>query len=296
MVNCFCSWARSGQSQIPGILQSLFIMDDLIFVADYDYEKQNETELSFLVGDTIRVTANEGGWFYGKHTRTEKCGWVSPSYGHTRQDTPYNKMSADVKEEKRNLLLKNIILTEKEFVNMLGEFVQTVITPFNLRDTPFKRSFMGDSSVAVSFSLLQELYKACFNFENVLKASKSDIELANAYIQFAPSLLIFAQYASENAKLLNAIKSCRQLSEVVPESFNIIQTLIHPMQHSTLYKSLFQEYIWLTARTNPDMSSLEVALDMIIAQSNVVDARMKEEEESWKLLNLQAQCTSCRLY
>lgn len=265
-------------------------MDDLTFVADYDYQGQNETELSFQVGDTIRISANEGGWFYGKHTRTEKQGWVSPSYGHTRHDTPYNKMSADVREEKRSLLFRSIVSTENEFVTMLSEFVQIVITPFNLRDTPFKRSFLGDSSVAVSFSLLQELYKACFNFESVLKNSRSDLEIANAYIQFAPSLQIFAQYASENAKLLNAIKSCRQLGEVVPESFNIIQTLIQPMQHCSLYKQLFQEYIWLTPKTSADMASLEVALDLIIAQTNVVDARMKEEEEAWKLLNLQAQC------
>ncbi len=199
-------------------------------------------------------------------------------------------MSSDVRDEKRNLLLKNIISTENEFVTTLSEFVQQVINPFNLRDTPFKRSFLGDSSVAVSFSLLQELYKACYNFESVMKTSRSDLELANAYIQFAPSLQIFAQYASENAKLLNAIKSCRQLSEVVPESVDIIQTLIQPMQHCSLYKSLFQEYIWLTPKTNSDIASLEVALDLIVAQTNVVDARMKEEEEAWKLLNLQAQC------
>jgi hypothetical protein len=145
--------------------------------------------------------------------------------------------------------------------------------------------------VAVSFSLLQELYKACFNFESVITASKSDIELSNAYIQFSPSLQIFAQYASENAKLLNAIKgSTRQLAEVVPEKVDIVQVLIQPMQHVPLYKNLFQEYLWLSSGT-PDYGALETALEMISSQTREVEARIKEEEESWKLLTLQSQCT-----
>lgn len=264
-------------------------MEDLSFVADYGYEAQNDTELTFKVGDVIRITANEGGWFYGQHANG-KTGWVAPSYGHTRYDSPYTKISNEEKEEKRKLLFKQIISTEHEFVMVLQEFVQGVVNPLNLRDTAFKRAFLGDSAVAVSFSLLQDLYKACFNFESVLKISQSDLELANAYIQFAPMLQVFAQYASENAKLLNAVKGSRQLNEVVPENINIVETLIQPMQHCALYKGLFQEYIWLTPRENPDFPSLETALDQIITQTNYVEAKMKEEEESWKLLNLQAQC------
>ena len=265
-------------------------MDDLSFVADFNYEAQNETELSFKVGDVIRISANEGGWFYGLHPNG-KSGWVAPSYGHTRYDSPYTKISAAEKEEKRKLLFKNIVSTEHDFVTMLQEFIQSVVNPLNLRDTSFKRTFLGDSAVAVSFSLLQDLYKACFNFETVLKMSQSDLELANAYIQFAPSLQVFAQYASENAKLLNAVKSnTRQLNDVVPESIDIAGTLIQPMQHCSLYKGLFQEYIWLTPKESPDFPSLETALDQIITQTNYLDAKMKEEEESWKLLNLQSKC------
>jgi hypothetical protein len=266
-------------------------MEGLTFVADFDYERKNDTELSFEKGDTVRITANQDGWFYGQHTKSGLMGWLAPSYGHTRQDSPYSKLTGAAKSDKRDLLFRNILAAEHEFTTLLSTFIQEVINPINLRDTPFKRSFLNDASVAVSFSLLQELYKACFNFESVITASKSDIELSNAYIQFSPSLQIFAQYASENAKLLNAIKSSsRQLAEVVPEKVDIVQLLIQPMQHVPLYKSLFQEYLWLSSGT-PDYGALETALEMISSQTLEVEARIKEEEESWKLLTLQSQCT-----
>ena len=272
-------------------LDYLAIMDDLTFVADYDYEAKNETELSFNSGDTIRITSSQDGWFYGQHNKSGKSGWVPPSYGHTRHDSPYNKISPAMKEEKRTLLFKNIISAEHEFIGMLQNFIQDVITPINLRDTPFKRSFLNDSSVAVSFSLLQDLYKACYNFDSIMKTAKSEIEIANAYIQFAPSLQIYAQYAPENAKLLNTIKgNSKQLSEIIPDRIDIVPILLQPMEHCSMYKALFQEYVWLSNPASPDYSALQTALEMIISQTLSVEEKIKEEEESWKLLNLQQQC------
>jgi hypothetical protein len=266
-------------------------MENSSFVADYDYQAQNEGELTYSAGEVIRIIKENQGWLFGQKPSGES-GWFAPSYGHIRIDSPYETLSDTIKMEKRQLLMENIIATENEFVTMLYDFIQAVITPINLRDTPFKRSFLGDSSVAVSFSLLQDMYKACYNFETVVRATKTDLELANAYIQFAPSMQIFAQYASENAKLLNSIKSSRQLSDIVPDRINLIQTLIHPMQHCSVYKSFFQEYVWLTPVSTPDVASLSAALDMIIAQSNYVEAKLREEEESWQLLNLQEKCMS----
>jgi hypothetical protein len=265
-------------------------MDNVTFIADFDYERQNETELSFQVGDTVSISASQEGWLYGQHNKTQLVGWVAAAYGHTRQESPYNKMTGTAKDEKRALLFKNIIVAESEFTTMLADFIKEVINPINLRDTPFKRTFLGDSSVAVSFSLLQDLYKACFNFESVLRMSKTDIEVSNAYIQFAPSLQIFAQFASENAKLLNALKgNQRQLAEIIPEKVNAVQVLIQPVEHVALYKSLLQEYIWLSTHS-PDFAVLEAALGQIAEQTLGVEAKIKEEAEGYKLLTLQSQC------
>ena len=195
----------------------------------------------------------------------------------------------------RKSVFAKILSTEVAFVILLEEFIQVVINPMNLRDTPFKRSFLGNPSVAVSFSLLQDLYKACHNFENAIRQSKSDSQLAQAYIHFAPSLQLFAQYAAENSKLLNIIKSSNRLSvgrlnEVVDENFDMTTPLTQPMQHCTVYKTMFQEYINLTPRSGASSSVLENALEVIITQANLMDAKIKEEEDSWSLLNLQSRC------
>lgn len=265
----------------------------LTFIADFDYERQNESELSFKIGDTISITASQDGWLYGQHSKTQLVGWVSQAYGHTRQESTYNKKAGAGSEEKRALLFKNIVAAESEFTSLLADFIKEVINPLNLRDTPFKRAFMGDSSVAVSFSLLQDLYKACFNFESVLRISKSDIEISNAYIQFAPSLQIFAQFASENAKLLNALKTNqRQLAEIIPDRINAVQVLIQPVEHVALYKSLLQEYLNLSTQSG-DFAILEAALGQIAEQTLDVEAKIKEEAEGYKLLTLQSQCEYC---
>ena len=188
-----------------------------VFVADYDYQATAEGELSFVAGDTIYITTTQDGWYYGEHKKSGQSGWVVPTYGHTRQESPYSNLSDTMKAAKKKEAFQRLIGVQHEFHTALSAFIDGVIIPLNLRDTPFKRSFLGDSAVAVSFSLMQELQKDCSNFERVVANVTGDMELANAYIQFAPSLQIFAQYAAENAKLLNAVKTnIRQLAPLIP--------------------------------------------------------------------------------
>jgi hypothetical protein len=275
-------------------LKPLVTMHSIIFVGDYDYQAKNEGELSFRVGDTIRIYQSEGDWWYGEALKTGEVGWVAPTYGHTREESPYLNVNEEVKIKKRNELFQNIILVQSEFISVLFGFIESIIIPLALRDTPFKRSFLGEPSVAVSFSLLQEIFNACSNFDSVLRRAKTDTEVANAYVQFAPSLQLFAQYASENSKLLNSVKThARQLSTFLSNGQSLEASLIMPLQHYTKYKVDFQEFVWLSFGDDRELEAVAGALDIIIAQTDYVDAKLKEEAQSLMLLNLQDQCKFC---
>eukprot|EP01031_Cornospumella_fuschlensis_P043121 gene43121-52701_t len=263
---------------------------DATFVAEYDYKAQSETELTISAGDTVRISRVEGDWMYGRHNITGKEGWVASSYGHLRQESPYQHMQERVKATKRKERFDSIVRGEAEFLTSLRTLVDGIIAVINVRDTPFKRTFLNDPSVAVSFNLLSEMHKACSSFHAVLSVAKSDMEICTAYTHFAPSLQLFAQYASENSKLLHAVeRSRRDLSALLGDAAgSLAPSLILPLQHYPLYKTDFQDFVWLS----PGGQQYELlcsALDVIIAQSEFVDVKLKEEADSLLLLNLQSK-------
>lgn len=267
----------------------------IILIADYDYEAQNPGEVSFIVGDAIKIVQNEGDWWYGELTRTGEIGWIPPSYGHVRQDvSPYAGQDDKTKLAQRKVVFDSLISAQTDFVAAIRSFLENIVAPLALKDTQFKRSFLGDSSVAVSFNLLQEMFNACSNFDISLSRAKSIIEIANAFTQFAPSLQIFAQYTSENTKLLNTVGlHGRQLQQFIATGDVLESTLLQPLQFFATYRKMFQEYVWLTPDNNAtDMNALTTALDLIISQTDYVDAKLKEEAQSLQLLSLQQKCAS----
>lgn len=262
-----------------------------IFITDYDYLGQNSNELSVQIGDSVKVTDVNDQLYYGVNLRTEEYGWVSSSYGHIRKKSPYDHLSDNDKLAKRKVVLHNIIKNESDFISKIHEFIYYVINPLNLKDTHFKKLFLSDSSVAVSFHILEELFKVTTNFISILKKSNKDNEIAQAFQQFAPSLQLFAQYASENAKLLNIVKSSfRQLLQIIPDNYSIEDILIQPIEHYNLYSSLFQEFVWLNPSNTVDINALDASLGQIISYTRIVDEKIREEERNWLLLNLQSQC------
>ena len=171
----------------------------------------------------------------------------------------------------------------------------------NLKDTPFKKTITSDPSVAVSFNLLNEIFKISNNFHNSIKNhsnanndnSNNNQQIADTYYYLSPSLQLYGQYASENAKLLNIIKSnSRQFNSIIPEHYNLEYVLIQPLEHYLSYSILFQEYVWLcpSYTSTLDSNSLDVSLGHIISQTTIIDNRIIEEQSNWKLLNLQSQC------
>ncbi|KAJ1428011.1 hypothetical protein B484DRAFT_72423 [Ochromonadaceae sp. CCMP2298] len=264
-------------------------MDGTRFVATTRHESSRPEELSLLVGDVIYVSKIQGDLYFGRSDRTSEEGWTSATLGYVRQESPYSRV-AD-KSEDRKLVFRSILTAEQAFTGLLKDFIDSVIAPLGLRDTPFKRKFLGESAVAVSFHLLQEMHSACSTFQQLL-AVQSDAEVASAYTQFSPSLQLFAQYAVENPKLLNTVKSNRrELARLVPERMDVIATLIQPVEHCASYKRMLQEYFWLSS-PSPELALLDAALDGLMAQTHTVEQKIREEEQSWQLLNLQAQCKS----
>ena len=270
-----------------------------IFIADFAFDAESETELSFSKGEIINVISQDTEWWYGEMLTTSgqstgTKGWFVPAYGHIAVSvSPYSDLPAKQMVTKRTAVAMQIFKEEKEFVNTLKSFIDLVVEPIRLLDTPFKRSLMSDASVGLSLTLIQDIYAACNNFLEGIMGSSSAIEMADCYAQFAPSLQLFSQYTSENTKALNSLKAfSKQLTEFMsgvnmPQGLTIEYCLILPLNHYTKYAPAFQEFIWLTPALSIELPSLETALISLSEHSSLVDEKNREEEEAQQLLKLQ---------
>lgn len=181
---------------------------------------------------------------------------------------------------------------EASFISSLHELLECLINPMGIKDTQFKRQFLSEAAVAVSFSLLAEIHKACSNFYYALVTMKNDGDIASAYADFAPSLQLFAQYASENSKLLNAIdRNKRNVNQCLTKEIDYLPVLIRPLEHYLKYRNYFEQFVNVSTGSK-HLSALSDALVAVVKQSEYVDIKLQEELESQLLLILQNKCKS----
>eukprot|EP01033_Poteriospumella_lacustris_P014669 gene14669-10490_t len=267
-----------------------------IFIADYPYSAATDTELSLEVNDKIVVVSKEGDWIYGYKEQGGKRieGWAAASYGHFRQASPYAALDDRSKNNQRALAFQSLLDSERGFLKTVQDLKEALIDVVSVRDDGFKRNFMNEPSVAVSFTILLDMIKACDNFATLLESCRDEHSVALAFIQFSPSMQLFAQYATENIKLLNAVKTnSKGLKKILPKEFQLETYLVAPTQHYPKYKAFMQEYVWLSPNSLAAKArdELESAMDKVIAQSDYIDLKLKEETEALRLLALQSAFT-----
>jgi hypothetical protein len=100
-----------------------------------------------------------------------------------------------------------LINKEREFVAELDYFITAVIDPLQLRDTSFKKNFLGEPSISTSFVIMKNMHAACSKFLADVLSSSSAYSMATTFTHFAPSIQLFSQFAAENVAALNALKS-----------------------------------------------------------------------------------------
>ncbi|XP_057375913.1 rho guanine nucleotide exchange factor 7-like [Daphnia carinata] len=109
--------------------------------AVYSFKGKNNDELNFKKGDIITITQKEeGGWWEG--TFEGKTGWFPSNYvkdiGLTGAKPPPTVFAVETVPEQqtvnRNLILKDIIDSEKSFISEIQTLIKTVLTPLGNSD------------------------------------------------------------------------------------------------------------------------------------------------------------------
>lgn len=191
-------------------------------------------------------------------------------------------------------IFKNIVSTESAFVAQMKQFIDLFVVPLYLRDNSFKRSLLDEPSIATTFNSFVDIHAACSTFLSAVKKSKSGAEMAEAYSQFASSLVLFSHYIAENTATLNALATfSRQITEyslqVLPTGISVENCIVLPCEHYLFYKTSLEQFVTATPRDAPEYEVLKTAFAVVCNACAKVDEKQAEENRKAQLLYLQQQ-------
>lgn len=313
------------------------------FLIKFAYDPGEDTsKLLLQAGDVVEFLYGDSGddWWYGRLADAE--GWFPSSYGcevegdevHVEQEKGEVIVTGDDKDiteevvfidamfrnlqpPERNDSLRNLfdgmVNREQDFIGKVRLLIVQVIEPMSIRDTSFKRDFMQEYSLAVVFSVIQDLVTACSDFLQSLRQcfnTTSNLTIpsrvAKCFKDFSPTLRLFSQYTLEISNALNALnKFSKPLNQflkkcALPNDLPMEQILVLPVGHYTSYLENFKKYVFTSG--NPewgnavssieDYSLLSEALSTVSDYSREVDAAMDDEKEKQLLLTIQQRCKS----
>lgn len=185
-------------------------------------------------------------------------------------------------------LIEDIVKAENDFVSDMEMFTRTTIDVLLNQDTSLKRQILGQPEVAVSFNLYKDILSACAVFASGIERAVSDSNLAECYIQFAPSINLISQYAKENVFCLNTLKAFEK--ELCDFNTIIGSFMLLPLQHYTKYLESLQNLIFVTPNGSMGKNKLADSYLAIAAETQAVDAALVEASKSIELLAIQSRC------
>ena len=198
--------------------------DLAFFVAEHDYASADASQLSFKAGQVIKILEYTEDWWLGSLAAASEGtpGWFSPSFGHVSAaySSIYASLSGEAKTFRKELSLNKMIAEEKEFVTILKEFLELVVTPLSNRNTQFKRTLLSQPSIGLTFNLITDIYASSTSFLSALEACTSASMVADTFTQYAPSLNMTATLAIEFPNFLNDLKYHRSALEAYKKDEN----------------------------------------------------------------------------
>jgi len=264
-----------------------------LLVTKYPSKPLSDGELLFMADEVLRFVDESGDWSFGESLTTGRQGWFDMKLCH--KVCPPLNTGLGTKKDKQKKIMFDILNEEKQYIATQENFIDIVVKQLLLRDNAFKRSLMNDAAVAVCITLIQDIHTSSQIFLSELLTCKTYQNIANCYQRFAPSIQLFAQFASENSNALNVFKLQEKavnkfLNTVqLPEDLTMEYCFIMPLQHFKKYQTNLEAYVLLGDATENGFLDLILALNSVVSQTEEVDLRLKDEESNLQLLNIQNQ-------
>ncbi|KAK3783515.1 hypothetical protein RRG08_008852 [Elysia crispata] len=261
----------------------------------YHLQQQPGLMLCFKKGDVITVTqCVEGGWWEG--TLNGRTGWFPSNYTkEIKGDLSYkNHKSGEVPVYKResmqlyhNMVLKNVIETEKAHVEEMSKVLQSYIKPIqatNILSSSEYSTLIGNMEEIITFQ--QSFLTA---LEECEKLPLNQRRIGGIFMQFAPSMKeLHSAYCSNHPKAVSLLQKRREeLSKFVeshgalsPGAQALTTILSKPFVRLDKYPSLLKELERHVEESHPDRGDTQRAIAVYknIANSCLDIRKLKEME------------------
>ncbi|BFZ00486.1 hypothetical protein BsWGS_03524 [Bradybaena similaris] len=260
----------------------------------HNFKGDNNDELCFKKGDIITVTqCLEGGWWEG--TLNGRTGWFPNNYTkEVKTDISYKNKSGDVPVYKResmqlyhNVVLKNVIETEKTHVSEMLRVLQSYLKPLettNLLTVAEYSLLVGNVEEIIAF---QQSFLAAL--EECEKLPSSQRRIGGIFMEFAPRVKeLYSTYCANHPKAVSVLQKKREeLGKYIesqgapsPGAQTLTTILSKPFTRLERYPSLLKELERHVEESHPDRGDTQrsIAVYRNIANSCLEIRKLKEME------------------
>ncbi|KAK3913655.1 Rho guanine nucleotide exchange factor 7 [Frankliniella fusca] len=273
----------------------------LLVQAVYSFQGKNNDELCFKKGDIITVTQKEeGGWWEGTLATTDKTGWFPSNYvkeykpqeamAIAGKTSPSVQMPVDLNAQQkayRNLVLRDIIDSEKANVAELQTLVQNFLHPLESaeiipRDDYRQLVSNMDEILAVQQHLLAAL-------EDCATKQPNEQKVGRVFLTNAPRMKqVHLTYCAAHPRAVCVIDKYKDelntwmesVGASVPGILVLTTGLSKPFRRLDKYASMLQELERHVEENHPDRGDTQRSVSVYkeIASACSTTRRQKELE------------------
>lgn len=273
---------------------------DKIFVkALYAYRGQNTDELDFQKGDIITITQRiDGGWWEG--TLNERTGWFPSNYVKEfqgeRVKSPTGKGPADiVKRESirayHNIVLQNIMETEKVYISELDNLLVTYLLPLKTSDK------LNASDYAHLCGNIEEIVVFQKNFQSSLEScsrmSYDQLRAGGAFIKAAQKFKeLYVGYCANHPKAVQVLTRSKDQLNAFMESHGaaspgvmiLTTTLSLPFRRLAKYPIMLKEIERQVEENHIDRGDIQRSIAVFQEISDLCEQTRKQKNMELEVL------------
>ncbi|XP_043928586.1 rho guanine nucleotide exchange factor 7 isoform X1 [Protopterus annectens] len=282
----------------------------LVVKAKFNFQQNNEDELSFTKGDIIHVTrVEEGGWWEGQ--LNSKSGWfpsnyvrevksnekpVSPKSG-TLKSPPKGFDTSTISKSYYNVVLQNIVDAENEYAKELQTLLSSYLRPLQSSE---KLNFSNTSHLMGNLEEISSFQQMLVqSLEECIKLPETQQRVGGCFLNLMPQMKsLYVAYCANHPSAVNVLtEHSEELGEFMeskgassPGILVLTTGLSKPFMRLDKYPTLLKELERHMEDYHPDRTDIQKCMTTFKNLSAQCQEVRKRKELELQILTENIRC------